>query len=271
MVGPVDPLTDVLRSVTPAKQHGVPRGLITVPAGKRLTVDTSEGLSTAIIVRGNATSSCGAALPVGSVLLCTEDTHIIPAIDALIYVGRYRVGLGLGQWLLGALPATTVYPVADDHPFWGAMNTEVKRSTPGGPAALPHLAFLFLVDSIRHWLANTESPPGWYAGLFDPVTAKVLRAMHQAPGRDWSLEDFTKIAGVVRSTLNEHFARTVGVSAKQYLISLRLDLAQTELITTTTTLANIAERLGYASPFSFSAAFKRHTGLSPAHFRTQNQ
>jgi AraC-like DNA-binding protein len=45
--------------------------------------------------------------------------------------------------------------------------------------------------------------------------------------------------------------------------------AMSRLLQTNMTLAAIAEEVGFASPFAFSAAFKREVGRSPAQFRSQ--
>lgn len=52
-----------------------------------------------------------------------------------------------------------------------------------------------------------------------------------------------------------------------YLRSWRLALGADLLDHTDTTIAAIARQVGYASPFSFSAAFKKRYKLSPQEFR----
>ena len=52
-----------------------------------------------------------------------------------------------------------------------------------------------------------------------------------------------------------------------YLIAYRLQLAGRQLRSTTATLGEIAELVGYGSEAAFSRAFKRHTGAAPGEWR----
>jgi AraC-like DNA-binding protein len=48
---------------------------------------------------------------------------------------------------------------------------------------------------------------------------------------------------------------------------LRMQRAEQMLLTSECKLDQIAEPLGYKTPFAFSRAFKRCFGVSPAHYR----
>jgi AraC-like DNA-binding protein len=52
---------------------------------------------------------------------------------------------------------------------------------------------------------------------------------------------------------------------------LRMRYACELLINTGYMIKAIASFIGYGDAFSFSAAFKKHTGLSPRQFRNQNR
>jgi AraC-like DNA-binding protein len=53
----------------------------------------------------------------------------------------------------------------------------------------------------------------------------------------------------------------------QYLTDWRMTLARDHLRTGELTLAQIAARAGYASPYAFAAAFRRHHGQPPGQWR----
>ena len=59
-----------------------------------------------------------------------------------------------------------------------------------------------------------------------------------------------------------HQATPLGV-----LTQMRIERAEDLLTHTSLTLDTIARRVGYASPFALSKAFKRVTGRSPADYR----
>ncbi|MDA3960289.1 MAG: AraC family transcriptional regulator [Planctomycetota bacterium] len=67
----------------------------------------------------------------------------------------------------------------------------------------------------------------------------------------------------------KQFHRRVGVSPHRYRIRRRLDAACQYLYGSEHSIAAIAERLGYASPYEFSAQFRRHMGVPPSRFRGQ--
>ena len=52
-----------------------------------------------------------------------------------------------------------------------------------------------------------------------------------------------------------------------YLTGWRMALAAGEQVGGDLPVARVAREAGYASPFTFSAAFKRHHGVSPLGFR----
>lgn len=78
----------------------------------------------------------------------------------------------------------------------------------------------------------------------------------------------------VASSLNIHpnylcavFKKTYGQTPSNYLRSIRMAQAAMLLILTDHSVSMIAESLGYANPFQFSAVFKSCYGLSPSAYR----
>lgn len=53
----------------------------------------------------------------------------------------------------------------------------------------------------------------------------------------------------------------------QYLTDWRMTLARDHLRRRELTLAQIADRTGYATPYAFAAAFRRHHGRPPGQWR----
>ncbi len=64
------------------------------------------------------------------------------------------------------------------------------------------------------------------------------------------------------------FRHRMGLSPGEYRIRRRIDLAQTLLAQARLSVSQVAYRLGYKDPFTFSKQFKRVTGISPQAFRT---
>lgn len=145
---------------------------------------------------------------------------------------------------------------------------ELDEVRPGSCVALPSLLDLLLVYMIRSWMTETTSG-AWPTALGDPVTAAALRAMHSKPAAPWSIDRLAAEAGVSRPTLARRFTTLVGRPPMAYLTWWRVILAATLLRDTTETLATIAGRVGYSSPYALSHAFEREFGTTPGRYRAK--
>lgn len=119
---------------------------------------------------------------------------------------------------------------------------------------------------IRAWTA--ESTTGtWPAALGDPATAAALRALHSDPAAPWTIGRLAAEAGVSRPTLARRFTTLVGRPPMAYLTWWRLTRAAALLRDTDAPLATVARRVGYASPYALSHAFRREFGTTPGRYR----
>ncbi|MEV1004861.1 AraC family transcriptional regulator [Nonomuraea sp. NPDC050202] len=143
---------------------------------------------------------------------------------------------------------------------------ELDEIRPGSCVALPNLLDLLFVYMIRAWMNETTSG-AWPIALGDPVTAAALRAMHSQPAAPWSIDRLAAEAGVSRPTLARRFTTLVGRPPMAYLTWWRVILAATLLRDTKETLATIADRVGYGSPYALSHAFQREFGTTPGRYR----
>lgn len=145
---------------------------------------------------------------------------------------------------------------------------ELDETRPGSCVALPSLLDLLLVYMVRAWM--TEAPGGvWPRVLGDPVTAAALRALHSNPAAPWTNDRLAAEAGVSRPTLARRFTTLVGRPPMAYLTWWRVIRAATLLRDTPDTLATIAGRVGYGSPYALSHAFRREFGTTPGRYRAQ--
>ena len=99
------------------------------------------------------------------------------------------------------------------------------------------------------------------------TVGRALEKLHERPAHAWTLDELARDVGVSRSVLAERFTQLVGVPPIQYLAQWRMQLSATLLSTTTMSLAEIAEQVGYGSEAAFSKAYKRAVGVAPAEWR----
>lgn len=82
-----------------------------------------------------------------------------------------------------------------------------------------------------------------------------------------SIEEIASMLGMSRGQCTRIFSQVYGLSPRQYVSKLVLNEAKQLLVTTTLTMEEISERLGFQSASHFSRQFRRWTGVSPTTFR----
>jgi AraC-like DNA-binding protein len=67
--------------------------------------------------------------------------------------------------------------------------------------------------------------------------------------------------------LRKIFEKKLGVSPKEYMISLRMEYAKQLLSSGEVGVAEAAQMCGYAEPCHFSREFKKRFGISPKNYK----
>lgn len=132
---------------------------------------------------------------------------------------------------------------------------------------LSRLPELLLVEALRLYGEAAPASIGWLAATGDPIVGRALRLLHDDPAHAWTVDALANRAATSRSVLDERFRALLGRSPIRYLTEWRMQIAADLLRSTSLTLAQVAERSGYSSDASFSRAFCRHVGVSPAQWR----
>ncbi|HHW4681280.1 MAG TPA: cupin domain-containing protein, partial [Xylella taiwanensis] len=136
----------------------------------------------------------------------------------------------------------------------------------GRRALIDRLFEVVLIQMLRHLMETGQMAGGMLAGLSHPKLRKVLVAMHEQPGRGWSLEALAGLAGMSRSVFAATFRRVVGCTPGVYLQGWRVSLAQRAL-QQGRQLKTIAVEVGYGSEAALSRAFKAQCGMTPREWR----
>ena len=82
--------------------------------------------------------------------------------------------------------------------------------------------------------------------------------------------ELAKVIGTSSYTMQRIFVFLTGMTLTEYIRKRRLSKAAEELRKTENRVIDIATKYGYDSPVSFSNAFKKIHGQSPANFRKSN-
>ena len=191
--------------------------------------------------------------------------------------GYLACDAGLARLLLAGLPRLVRVNVRESSAgAWLEASVryalaEVRSPRPGGAGVLAKLAEVLFIEVLRLYMNEQgASRTGWLAGVRDRTVGAALAAMHSSPARPWTLEELARTAGTSRSVLAERFQHLMGTSPMQYLARWRMLLAASLLRHGNTTLARVAEDVGYQTDTAFSRAFRREYGLPPAAWRRRH-
>src|SRR6266566_3964670 len=170
--------------------------------------------------------------------------------------GAYRFSGDVGRGLIEALPPVLALSAAADDPLHDVialLSRELAASAPGQQTVLDRLLDVLLVLALRACFQRSPNAPRWYRASADPRLGPALAA----------------ISGQSRAAFARSFQQALGQAPMQYLTDWRMTLARDHLRTDELTLTQIAARTGYASPYAFAAAFRRHHGRPPGQWRQQ--
>jgi AraC-like DNA-binding protein len=191
--------------------------------------------------------------------------------SAIVASGTYQVGGDVSDRLLDALPPVLVVPAAEARgPVMELLAAELAKDEAGQQLVLDRLLDLALITTLRAWFARPEAQaPGWYLAQGDPVVGPALRSLHDDPAFPWTVAALASTAGASRAAFARRFTELVGEPPMSYLTNWRIALAADLLRESDATVESIARRVGYASAFALSVAFKRIRGVSPSRHRAR--
>ena len=203
-----------------------------------------------------------------------HDFHNAPEEDSDFVCAALDFDGGSGNPLLQALPPLVVLPLSQVDGLGHSLAllfAETDRVRCGARLLADRLFEVVLIQLLRWLLDHPEEagmPAGLITGLSEPRLARALSALHEHPGKPWSLERMAERAGMSRSAFAAGFKAAVGQTPADYLAHWRLMLAQSQLRQGRSIKA-IADELGYANPSALSRLFSQKIGRSPRHWLTQ--
>lgn len=177
--------------------------------------------------------------------------------------------MGLSNPLMAALPDEVRYDLGekeDSRALVRLMAEETSANRCGAQSVVNRLGEALMVRLLRDQISQGTTAVGLLAGLADPRLSRAIVAMHDAPGRVWSNADLASEAGLSLSRFSEVFGATVGETPMGYLRRWRLILAHQDIARGDRVEA-VARRYSYASPESFTRAFRRAHGVAPTGLR----
>ncbi len=118
--------------------------------------------------------------------------------------------------------------------------------------------------------------PGELAAHGDPDAAdynvhvdRAIQLFERHVARPITVAEVARRLEISQAHLTRLFDQRFGVPPLQYYRRLRMEVAASRLINTTSSVKEIAWELGYSNPFHFSRSFKRFAEMSPIEYRRQ--
>jgi LacI family transcriptional regulator len=103
--------------------------------------------------------------------------------------------------------------------------------------------------------------------LGDEQISRALHFLHARYREPVTLSQLANVAGMSRTTFTLRFKRALGQSPNQHVLDLRINEAKLLLAETTSTVSEIAYRVGFNDPGYFARIFKRRCALTAKAYR----
>ena len=151
-------------------------------------------------------------------------------------------------------------------------DAESAKALPGSGALTDLLCGLLLVQVLREQLAvDSRAAAPWIHGLEDARVGAALELIHEAPQKDWTVGRLASAVAMSRSSFAQRFAVCVGESPMRYLARCRILRAAQLLDAERLSVTAAMQSVGYESESSFTKAFQRHLGCTPAAYRNSQR
>ena len=145
---------------------------------------------------------------------------------------------------------------------------EAGRDGAGQETYLDRLLDLLLMDVLRIWFDGDGHAPTWWHAEQDALVGPALRLIYNNPEHPWTVANLAAAVGCSRALFARRFTEQVGEPPIAFLTGWRLAVAADLLRIDRDTIASVARRVGYRTPFALSTAFKRVYGISPSSYRS---
>lgn len=143
---------------------------------------------------------------------------------------------------------------------------ELKQDQPGRGAALNQLAYFLFIIVLRSQI-RAGIGEGLLVALADKQIGRALNLIHLKYQDEWTVDKLARQIGMSRTKFSVQFTNLVGKSPVRYLTEWRMQEAAKLLQTTSASMADIANQVGYNSEMAFRKAFRNIIGETPGKVR----
>lgn len=186
--------------------------------------------------------------------------------------GHFLLAGPAARMLLNELPVVVHVRAEQAREQWWwclqRMGEEFRADRPGGSLVLQQLATMMLVQALRLHAVCGTGASGWLGALADAQMQVAIRAVHEEPGADWTVERLAERCGMSRSVFAERFRTVVGSGPMEYVTRWRMVVAG-ERLRGGESVGEVSRALGYGAESAFGKAFRRVMRVSPREWKRQ--
>lgn len=238
-----------------------PNWVIVIPAGQDHSLDTREHVEQELKIECIPTGP-----PVHYIVAGKDGAQDMKVGCGTLNV-RYGEALGLFDHL-SELLVVDMSGIPDVPSLFRILLDEQVHDAPGKPVLQGAVMTHLLVYMLRILAEKSESSLAWLNALDDPRLARAIDHILEDPGALHSVESLANVACMSRSTFSKHFHDAFSKSPMALVNHVRLERAAKMLSTSHASIEQIGRNVGFSSRSHFSQAFKKHTGVSPASYKT---
>lgn len=206
----------------------------------------------------------------------THQFHNAPSNGSDFTCAEIAFEGGQSHPIVQSLPPLVLLPLSEVNGLHQSLNllfAETENVRCGHRVLADRLFEVVLIQLLR-WLldhpAQAKINSGLLMGLSSPQLAKALTAMHESPGKPWTVEQLAQASGMSRTAFAVKFKQLVGQPPADYVANWRLTIAQARL-REGTSLKTLAGELGYSSQSALTRVFTARLGISPREWLSQNE
>jgi AraC family transcriptional activator of mtrCDE len=237
-----------------------PNWLIVIPAGTIHSLETPEHFEHELKIPCTPTGP-----PVHHIVAGEPPAEMVVGCGTLNV--RYGESMGLFDHLSEVL-VVDLSAVPEVPGLYQSLIREQSNGAPGTPVLQGAIMTQLLVHMLRVLSAQSDTNLSWLNALSDPRLGKAIDLILDDPAAAHSVESLADSVNMSRSAFAKHFQDAFFRSPMKLVSQVRLERAARMLSGSTVPVERVARHCGFSSRSHFSKAFKKHTGLSPAEFRS---
>jgi AraC-like DNA-binding protein len=210
-----------------------------------------------------------ASIPLGSVQMTSIDLTVADGVA--LACGFFDFHSDLGKALVSTLPDYVAISSESSaakgiKSIFELIISESASSQEAASPLVARLVDILFYYVIRHLSEKEEIASGIWAVLAQPEFSRLMDALINEPGREWTVEEMASLSNMSRATFFKRFFKAAGQSPAHFLTIIRMRIAS-HLLGQGQTITRAAEQVGYQSEAAFSRAFKKVTGELPGSYR----